>query len=154
NFDEHLAASRMDDALATLKEAVRVAPADPRTDELFVRLTEAKAGARLGNERRAIEPTPARRAPAQAVRRGTNAAKVAFAEGEAEVRRQEPARARERFLEAIRLDPTYADPHRSVARLFEGEGDMARARYHLERYLRLGGPDHDRRVRRWLEEHR
>lgn len=149
-FDEQLAAGRLDAALATLKEAVRVAPSDPRTDALFPRLTAAQS--------RASKPTGGvpgsiRRSPPEP-RRGADAAKVAFAEGEAEVRRQRPAEAREHFLEAIRLDPSYADPHRSVARIFERDGDLSRARYHLERYLRLGGPDHDRRVRRWLEEHR
>lgn len=150
HFDEHLEAGRLDAALATLKEAVRIAPSDPRTDALFVRLTAAQT--------RAAKPSgsvaSSVRRPSPDPRRGADAAKVAFAEGEAEVRRHRPAEARARFLESIRLDPTYADPHRSVARIFERDGDLARARYHLERYLRLGGPDHDRRVRRWLEEHR
>ena len=60
-------------------------------------------------------------------------------------------RAVERYQRAVELDPHYAEPFRQLALLHFQEGDRARARAALERYLALAadGPD-ARRVRAFL----
>jgi tetratricopeptide (TPR) repeat protein len=73
--------------------------------------------------------------------------------GEGFVRRSQYKDAKKAFKDAIRMDPSFFMPHRAIARLYQRENNIRQTKYHLERYLRLGGPDGDRRVRKWLDDH-
>lgn len=139
-FDELLAAGDFDGALAKVKELIRHHPDDPRGDALFGRLADARVKA-------ASAPTEKRPR-----RDKKKQAREAFAEGEALYREGAVVDARGKLQAAVQLDSRFASPHRSLARIYEREGNVAKARYHLERYLRLGGPDPDYRVQRWLED--
>ena len=61
--------------------------------------------------------------------------------------------AREKLYESLRLDPSYPDPHRTLAKLFNRDDQLDKVRYHLERFLALGGSDPDFKVREWLKTH-
>jgi len=61
--------------------------------------------------------------------------------------------ARTVLFEALKIDPKSPDPHRTLAKIFNREDDIAKVRYHLERFLELGGNDADFKVREWLRTH-
>jgi hypothetical protein len=61
--------------------------------------------------------------------------------------------ARTALYESLKLDPKSPDPHRSLAKIFNREDDVEKVRYHLERFLDLGGNDGDFKVREWLKAH-
>ena len=53
----------------------------------------------------------------------------------------------------MKLDPDNAEPHRTLGRIFNREEQVDKVRYHLQRYLNLGGADGDFKVREWLKSH-
>lgn len=59
--------------------------------------------------------------------------------------------ARTALYESMKLDPKSPDPHRTLAKIFNREDDVEKVRYHLERFLALGGNDGDFKVREWLK---
>jgi hypothetical protein len=61
--------------------------------------------------------------------------------------------ARTMLFEALKLDPKNPDPHRTLAKIFNREDEVDKVRYHLERFLELGGNDADFKVREWLKAH-
>lgn len=61
--------------------------------------------------------------------------------------------ARTALYESLKLDPKNPDPHRTLAKIFNREDDVEKVRYHLERFLALGGNDGDFKVREWLKAH-
>lgn len=61
--------------------------------------------------------------------------------------------ARTALYESLKLDPKSPDPHRTLAKIFNREDDVEKVRYHLERFLALGGNDGDFKVREWLKAH-
>lgn len=61
--------------------------------------------------------------------------------------------ARTTLYEALKLDASNPDPHRTLAKIFNREDEVDKVRYHLERFLALGGNDGDFKVREWLKAH-
>jgi len=61
--------------------------------------------------------------------------------------------ARTALYEALKLDAKNPDPHRTLAKIFNRENEVDKVRYHLERFLALGGNDADFKVREWLKAH-
>ena len=157
-----IAAKDFDGARAKIKELIVAAPDDPRGDALMEKLSSSKAAAlsktpgRPGREtagdrqKNRTDKRPTRQNIAPADRK--DAAKAAYAEGERYARLRQFDRAKLQFKEAIQLDGTLYLPHRALARIYRREGNLKQTRYHLKRYLRLGGPDRDLKVRRWLED--
>lgn len=155
-FEELLSAASYDAALETIKELVKHHPNDGRVDGLFERLADARIQAATGTtgakgtKGPPKAPTKRTLTPEQRKRE----AREAYATGEALYREGSYAEARAKLREAIELDPRFAQPHRAIARIYEREGNIPRTRYHLDRYLRLGGKDPDYRVRRWLDDNK
>jgi hypothetical protein len=63
------------------------------------------------------------------------------------------AGAKEALLQAIRYDARFYPPHRVLARIYNREKNVGKAKYHLNRYIELGGPDEDYKIRQWLATH-
>jgi hypothetical protein len=61
--------------------------------------------------------------------------------------------ARTALFDALKLDPKNPDPHRTLAKIFNRDNDVDKVRYHLERFIELGGNDADFKVREWLKAH-
>ncbi len=61
--------------------------------------------------------------------------------------------AKDKLFAAIKLDGGYPEPHRLLGKVYNREHDDAKVRYHLERFLALGGADGDFKVREWLKTH-
>jgi hypothetical protein len=174
-----IAAGDFEGALGAIKAIIAASPDDPRGDALLSALTDAKTRPAPdkpatgspkdgkspdkppsekppSGERKPKEPKEPKDKPV--VDRPVSADKVASARGAYEdgERAYQGGRlddAKLRFKESIQLDPRFYLPHRSVARIYEREGNIKQARYHLQRYLDLGGPDADMKVKRWLESH-
>lgn len=132
-----IAAGKFDEALAKIKELVKLAPDDPRIDALMQKLADAKAKAQAKNGS------------------GNNPqnARSLYEEGVRLYSQDRLAEAKQKFQAAIRLDGRFAEPHRALARIHMRENDVEQTRYQLSRYLELGGSDADFKVRQWLKEH-
>ena len=52
----------------------------------------------------------------------------------------------------LREQPRRTRPHRLLARVAIGQNDATTSRYHLQRYLILGGADLDGQIKKWLQE--
>jgi hypothetical protein len=61
--------------------------------------------------------------------------------------------ARTLLYESLKIDARNPEPHRTLAKIFNRDGDLEKVRYHLERFLELGGNDADFKVREWLKAH-
>jgi hypothetical protein len=131
----------LDEAFEAIKTYVRGDPEDPRGDQLFDALAKARASK--------LRP----KNPGLSAKQKLAKADKLFAEGEAAYARRAMGDARMKLLQALQYNPKLSGPHRVLARIYLSQGNEKRVRYHLERYLRLGGKDRDRAVRRWLEDH-
>lgn len=135
-----------DAAFAKIKELVKAMPDDPRADRLFQKLDAAR-------KVKALQAEKDRRDKGARTAGGKRAeARVAFQEGERLYAADRLDEAKEKYFEAVRLDPAYAEPHRALGRIFNRENVAAKVRYHLGRYLALGGADPDFKVREWLKQ--
>lgn len=139
-------AGKFDEALEAIKAFIKIAPEDPRGEALLDELTRAKI-ARAAAAKAKKKPVVLTAAQKRKLARTKNS------EGQRQYRLGQFDEATESFREAIRLDTRYAAPHRSIARIYNRRKDIKKARYHLSRYLYLGGRDPDRSVKRWLDEH-
>lgn len=61
--------------------------------------------------------------------------------------------AKDRLYKSLQLDAQNPEPHRVLSRIFNREDQVDKVRYHLTRYLELGGADADFKVREWLKTH-
>ncbi len=61
--------------------------------------------------------------------------------------------ARTALYDSLKLDAKNPDPHRTLAKIFNREDEVDKVRYHLTRFLELGGNDGDFKVREWLKSH-
>jgi hypothetical protein len=61
--------------------------------------------------------------------------------------------AKEKLYASLKLDDDNPEPHRTLGRIFNREDQVDKVRYHLQRYLELGGADGDFKVREWLKTH-
>lgn len=176
-------ARAFDDAFRDLQAFLKTHPEDPRGETLLLALTDAREAARAAPSTASPTPStderdpprvksgtrPSRTGTGRRVVRRTpkntrSTGKTAYASAPKNAREalREAKRAladganreaKRLYLQAIRLDPRGPDAHRDIARLYLKEGRTSRTRYHLKRYLALGGSDGDRRVRDWLADH-
>lgn len=63
------------------------------------------------------------------------------------------AQAKELLLKSLRYDARFYPPHRALARIYNREKKIDKAKYHLSRYIELGGSDKDYKIRQWLATH-
>jgi tetratricopeptide (TPR) repeat protein len=61
--------------------------------------------------------------------------------------------AKEKLYASLKLDANNPEPHRTLGRIFNREEQTDKVRYHLQRYIELGGADADFKVREWLKTH-
>lgn len=88
-----------------------------------------------------------------AMRERLKQARVATEEGRRLYDKGQLSPAKEKLYQALKLDPGYPEPHRILGKIYNREDDVDKVRYHLERYLQLGGSDGDFKVREWLKAH-
>jgi PEGA domain len=88
-----------------------------------------------------------------AVRERLRQARVLTEEGRRLYEKSQLSPARDKLYQALKLDPGYPEPHRILGKIYNREDDVDKVRYHLERYLQLGGSDGDFKVREWLKAH-
>lgn len=167
----HIENGNRQEALRAVKKMVLYFPNDARIDALFQLAGETntpdtqKSAQKTNRKTKKRQKQTKEKVSSNARQPATNgataggpsnnkqAAKLSYQDGERLVRQMQYKRAKEAFKEAIRLDPRFFMPHRSLARIYERENNTRQAKYHLQRYLRLGGPDQDRRVKSWIESH-
>lgn len=63
------------------------------------------------------------------------------------------AKAKDYLTKCLRYDPSQVQCHRVLARVYTKEDNVPKVKYHLERYLELGGDDADFKVRDWIRSH-
>lgn len=140
-------AGELDGAFEKVKELLKLFPDDARGDQLLDRVVEARMKA-------AGEPSSRRRPRRDDDGRPRKErARDACDEGERLLAAGSVPEAKVKLQTCLQLDPKSSRPHRSLARIYQREDNEDRTRYHLQRYLALGGKDPDYKVRRWLEDH-
>ncbi|MCC7074646.1 MAG: PEGA domain-containing protein [Deltaproteobacteria bacterium] len=80
-------------------------------------------------------------------------ARVLLAEGRQLYEKGRLGDAKDRLYKSLQLDAHNPEPHRVLSRIFNREDQVQKVRYHLTRYLELGGQDADFKVREWLKDH-
>lgn len=80
-------------------------------------------------------------------------ARVLLAEGRQLYDKGRLGDAKDRLYKSLQLDAHNPEPHRVLSRIFNREDQVEKVRYHLTRYLELGGQDADFKVREWLKDH-
>ncbi|MBN2359009.1 MAG: PEGA domain-containing protein [Deltaproteobacteria bacterium] len=154
--DALIAVNDFNAADARLQVLAALVPGDTRVAAALKRVADARAAA---------EPVKPVRPPAQAVAKD-DAALEKMTKKEREIgadrlhhqgqklyAKGDLAGAKEALLQAIRYDPKFYPPHRVLARIYNREKNVAKAKYHLNRYIELGGPDDDYKIRQWLATH-
>ena len=139
-----LDASDADTARAKLEQLEGIDPHNAAIAGLRARLDVLQA--KLDEEQRKLDAQNAHDSR-------ISQARVAFAEADRLYTKGQLGKAKETLYRAIQLDGKYAEPHRLLGRIFNREGDVEKVRYHLQRFLQLGGADSDFKVREWLQSH-
>ena len=80
-------------------------------------------------------------------------ARVLAAEGRQLYEKGRLGEAKDRLYKSLQQDAQNPEPHRVLSRIFNREDQVDKVRYHLTRYLELGGADADFKVREWLKTH-
>lgn len=142
-----LAANDLDKAFATTKRMLKQFPTDRRGDALLDRVIELRV------EETATARSLAAIPPPKKVSRPKDDGKAICAKalelyeiGDLEI-------AKQKLQKCVQLRPQHAKAHRTLGRIFESEKNLSKVRYHLQRYLDVGGDDVDGRVEAWLKSH-
>lgn len=168
-FDEVEALEKVGDfdlADARLQVLAVMVPDDPRVAAGLKRLAELKAKAPK-KDSATNKPAPQGHTavkPNSAIQTGPDPLKMSRAEreryadkmfqkGRRLYRAKKLPEAKEYLLKSIRYDPRFYPPHRVLARVYNREKNIKKAKYHLSRYISLGGPDKDYKIRQWLSSH-
>jgi tetratricopeptide (TPR) repeat protein len=107
------------------------------------------AGGRRGGADDSVSAALSRMKPAQrkaAAQEHLDQARTAYDMGEM-------GRAKELLSKCLRFDASQVQCHRIMARVLTKEDNVPKVKYHLQRYLELGGSDEDFKVRDWLKSH-
>ena len=131
-------------AKSKLEEALSLHPGLPAATALATTVNTAIA-ARAAEEKRAAQSA------ASAVR--LQQARVLAEEGRRLYDKGALGPAKEKLYASLKLDADNAEPHRTLGRIFNREEQIDKVRYHLQRFLDLGGADGDFKVREWLKAH-
>ena len=142
-FYADLSAGRIATATTTLKSFLRLYPDDERGLRLIQEL----------GKRAATTPPSSNKAKRSAK---VNAPKVPWRarlnQAESLIRSKKIAAAKSILSDLLAEKPGAAQPHRLLARIASSSNDLKTTRYHLQRYLKLGGADDDGQVQKWLRE--
>jgi hypothetical protein len=131
-------------ALAKLEELEKLAPDHAPSREL-------RAQVRLELSRRDAQLKAQQKSAAQQAQ--LQKARTLAEEGKRHYEAGRLAQSRAKLFESLKLDAGQPEPHRTLAKIFNRENETEKVRYHLERYLALGGSDADFKVREWLKSH-
>ncbi|MFH1809881.1 MAG: PEGA domain-containing protein [Pseudomonadota bacterium] len=145
-----------DAADSRLQVLAVMVPGDERVADAMKRVTDTrdKAAKDKAASRNAASNKPGDPAPeALGQRDREQLADKLFKEGQALYKKNDLAGARESLLKAIRYDPRFYPPHRVLARIYNRENNVQKTKYHLTRYIELGGADEDYKIRQWLATH-
>ncbi|MEW5849861.1 MAG: PEGA domain-containing protein [Myxococcota bacterium] len=158
---ELMARGDHDAAEAKLRALAALVPEDNRAAEALAELSRKRSptksgGTKAGGEREGGDDEKgdddvnvAKMKPAQRsklAQKQLDDARTAYDLGEM-------ARAKDLLTKCVRYDPKKAPCHRYLARVYTKEDNNEKVKYHLERYLELGGNDDDFKVRDWLRSH-
>lgn len=138
------AAGDLDLAKKKLDDALKLVPEHAGAKALLPKVAEAIAQ----------RDAQALRAEAAAAREARlRQARVLAEEGQRLYNKNQLGPAKEKLYASLRLDADNPEPHRTLGRIFNREDQVDKVRYHLQRYLDLGGADGDFKVREWLKAH-
>jgi tetratricopeptide (TPR) repeat protein len=137
-------AGDLDGALARVQELERLVP--DHAPSVDVRRAIRDAEARREEARRRDGAAAAREAGLARARQKAEEGRRLYEQGKL-------GPARTTLYDALKLDAKNPEPHRTLAKIFNRDGDIDKVRYHLERFLELGGNDADFKVREWLKAH-
>jgi Flp pilus assembly protein TadD len=147
-----LAQNKVDEAEARWQALAALVPDDGRPAEGMAEIARRRAkAARPGQKARSDdeEPEVARLKPAlrrQTAERFLDQARTAYDLGDM-------PKARDLLSKCVQYDPSRVQCHRILARVYMRDDDVEKVKYHLQRYLELGGSDDDYKVRDWLKSH-
>lgn len=138
------AAGDLDLARKKLDDALKLVPDHAGAKALLPKVAEAIAQ----------RDAQALRAEAAAAREARlRQARVLAEEGQRLYNKNQLGLAKEKLYASLKLDADNPEPHRTLGRIFNREDQVDKVRYHLQRYLDLGGADGDFKVREWLKAH-
>ncbi|MDP2344944.1 MAG: PEGA domain-containing protein [Deltaproteobacteria bacterium] len=134
----------LDGAIAKVDEIEKLAPTHKESEEIRKAIKEAVA--KRASDRKRDAASSAREAQLLKSRQLAEEGKRLYDSGKL-------GPSRTTLYEALKLDGKNPDPHRTLAKIFNRENEVEKVRYHLERFLALGGNDADFKVREWLKSH-
>lgn len=146
-IEDLLTANDLDAAFLTTKRMLKEFPEDRRGDVLLDRVIELRVEETA--TQRSLAAMPAPKKPSRPKENGkaicANALEL-YEVGDLEL-------AKQNLQKCVQLVPQHAKAHRTLGRIFESEKNVPKVRYHLQRYLDVGGDDVDGRVQAWLNSH-
>lgn len=151
-----LEVGNFDAADSRLQVLAVMVPGDARVSDAMKRVAEArdkaskdKNTARVAAANRPGDPAP----EALGQREREQLADKLFKEGQSLYEKGDLVGAKDALGKSIRYDPRFYPPHRVLARIYNRENNVPKAKYHLTRYIELGGADEDYKIRQWLATH-
>tara|TARA_B100000683_G_scaffold33667_1_gene29399 strand:+ start:792 stop:2048 length:1257 start_codon:yes stop_codon:yes gene_type:complete len=142
-FYQALQNKNIQNATIHLKTFLRLYPDDKRSSVLIQKLGEETIK-QPKKPKKASDNAPASKGPSWEER---------YASAQEFVRKNQNDQARTTLQRLIAEQPHRPAPHRYLARIAQKINDLNTTRYHLQRYLQLGGADTDGQVKKWLKEH-
>ena len=143
SFFQSLQVKDITNATLHLKTFLRLYPDDKRSSLLIQKLGEETA--------KLPQPTKDNTAPTSTPKGPSWEKRFSNAQGLANAGKEEQAKTILQTL--IAEKPQRPAPHRLLARIASKTNNLDTTRYHLQRYLKLGGADTDGQVKKWLKEH-
>jgi hypothetical protein len=137
-------AGDLDGALGKVDEIEKLVPDHAASQDIRVAIKQAAA--KREGDRKRDQGIAAREAQLKKARQLADEGKRAYEAGKL-------GPARTALYESLKIDGSNPDPHRTLAKIFNRENEVEKVRYHLERFLALGGNDADFKVREWLKSH-
>lgn len=134
----------VEEARKKLDEALRLVPEHAASGALLPKVEKALAAKAAAEER--AEAAAAREARLRQAQALLDAGRELY-------RNNQLGPAKDKLFAALKLNPDSAETHRWLGKLFNKDGEVEKVRYHLQRYLDLGGADGDFKVREWLKAH-
>ena len=133
-------------AFSNVKEFLRLYPEDPRGMILLTNVGEQQALLKKENKsvkENKVTSTPQKNLPAWHERLQT---------AERLLKENKNDEAKQMLAQLLKEKPNKPRTHRLLARVALSSQDFSTTRYHLQRYLVLGGSDSDGQVKKWLHE--
>jgi len=155
--DALLAVNDFTAADARLQVLAALVPGDPRVAAALKRVADARAAAapiknvKPGHQQPVVKDDAAIEKLTKKERE--IGADRSFKQGQKLFDQGDLAGAKDALQQAIRYDARFYPPHRVLARIYNREKNVGKAKYHLNRYIELGGPDEDYKIRQWLATH-